>query len=245
MPIRTFLPTQELPGQVLLVDDDPCDRRLTVGMLETGPFALTEARDAEEALDLCRTRTFEAILSDLAMPGMDGLEFCRRLRGTPNERTPLVFLSGLRPGEETIDEWMEAGALDYISKPCSQTELAAKLAVMVRLSRQQAALSASERREAMLEVTGGTAHELSQPLAAARLLLDRLDRQRVAPTPEQMGQLRDFLDRTSTILSQIKSLQTYVTRAYPLGRIMDLERSQEASGSYRAYTPPPEQKTSE
>ena len=237
MPIRTFLPTQEHPGQVLLVDDDACDLKLVSAMLETGPFTLTEARGGEEALGLCQSRTFEAILSDIGMPGIDGLEFCRRLRGTRNGRAPLVFLSGQRPGEETIGEWMEAGALDYISKPCSQRELVAKLSVMVRLSRQQAALAASERQEALLEIAGGAAHELSQPLAAARLLLDRLGRQRVAPTPEQMGQLRDFIDRTATILSQIKGLQTYVTRPYPSGRIMDLERSHEVSGSFRAYNP--------
>ena len=235
MQIGQFLPTRELPGQVLVVDDDLLDLRMLAAQLESEPFVLTSAGGGGAALELCRTQTFDAILSDVSMPGMDGLEFCRRLRGTLNERTPLVFLSAMQAGEGPRAAWLEAGALDYLPKPCPRTDLVAKLQVMVRLSRQQAALSASERQEALLEVTGGAAHELSQPLAAARILLDRLERQRTAPTPEQMGQLRDFLDRTSTILGQIKSLQTYVTRPYLSGRIMDVERSREASGGHAAY----------
>jgi CheY-like chemotaxis protein len=237
MSFRLYLPSPERPGQVLLVDDDARDRRLIAAHLESGPFVLTEARSAEEALALCRARTFEAILSDMSMPGISGLEFSRGLRGTLNRLTPLVFLSGLPQSRKAADDWMEAGALDFLQKPCSGPELLAKLQVMVRLSRQQTALAASERKEALLEIAGGAAHELSQPLAAAQLLLDRLERQHEAPTPEQMGQLRDLLDRTSTILSQIKGLQTYVTRPYPTGRIMDIERSAEASGSHAGYDP--------
>lgn len=234
----TFLPDPEQPGRILAVDDDPVDLRMLAVHLEGQPFHLTLARSAEEALELCRTTLFEAILSDVCMPGLDGPAFCRQLRETVNAHTPLVFLSGQPTGEEWITRGLEAGAIDFLLKPCVVPELIAKLRVLVRLSRQQAALSESQRQAALLEVTGGAAHELSQPLAAARLLLDRLERQREQPTPAQMAQLRDFVDQTASILDQIRGLRIYVTKPYPAGsQILDLERSREASGAHQAYRP--------
>ena len=235
MPLSDFLPAPERPGRVLVVDDDQLDHLVISQQLKTEPFVLTHAESPEAALELCQVEIFEAILSDVSMPGMDGLELCRSLRDTPNGRTPLVFLSGMRAGDTSVAKWMEAGALDYLPKPCPLPDLIAKLRVMVRLSRQQVALSASERHGALVEVTGGMAHELSQPLAAARLLLDRLERQRTSPTAGQMSQLRDFLDRTALILDQIRGLRVYVTKPYAKGQIMDIEKSREASGFHAAY----------
>ncbi|HET8902061.1 MAG TPA: response regulator [Holophagaceae bacterium] len=234
----TFLPDSAHPGRILAVDDDPVDLRMLAAQLEGQPFRLTLARSAEEALGLCRTTLFEAILSDVCMPGLDGPAFCLRLKETVNAHTPLVILSGHPAGEEWIARGLEAGAIDFLPKPCPVPELIAKLRVLVRLSRQQAALSESQRQEALLEVAGGAAHELSQPLAAARLLLDRLERQREQPTPAQMAQLRDFVDQTASILEQIRSLRIYVTKPYPAGSsILDLEKSREASGAHLAYRP--------
>ena len=234
----TFLPDSRQPGRILAVDDDPVDLRMLAAQLEGQPFHLTLARSAGEALDLCRRTVFEAILSDLCMPGLDGPAFCLKLKETVNAHTPLVILSGHGAGEDWIARGLEAGALDFLSKPCPLPELIAKLRVLVRLSRQQAALSESQRQEALLEVAGGAAHELSQPLAAARLLLDRLERQHEQPTPAQMAQLRDFVDQTASILEQIRSLRIYVTKPYPAGNsILDLERSREASGAHQAYRP--------
>lgn len=234
-----FLPSPDDPGEVLAVDDHPDNLRILSLQLKEQPFRLTLASSSTEALALCGTRVFEAILSDVAMPGMDGLEFCRRLQETPNARTPLIFLSAHRVGDDWITRGLDAGALDYLGKPYSLPELIAKLRVMVRLSRQQAALSESQRQDALMEVAGGAAHELSQPLASARLLLDILERQRGHPSPEQMSQLRDFVDRTGSILDQIRNLRVYVTKPYPAGGpILDLERSREASGAHAAYRPP-------
>jgi DNA-binding response OmpR family regulator len=234
----TFLPDPAQPGRILAVDDDVQELRMLALQLEGQPFQLTLARSAEEALELCRTTLFEAILSDVFMPGMDGPTLCQRLKETVNAHTPFVLLSGHPVAEDWITRGLEAGAIDFLPKPCVLPELIAKLRVLVRLSRQQAALSESQRQEALLEVTGGAAHELSQPLAAARLLLDRLERQREQPTHAQMSQLRDFVDKTSSILDQIRNLRIYVTKPYPAGSlILDLEKSREASGAHQAYRP--------
>jgi len=233
-----FLPSAAAPGRVLAVDDNAFNHRLLAAQLKPYPFIVTYADGPTEALALCGAQAFEAILSDVTMPGMDGLEFSRRLRGTRNERTPLIFLSAIRADDASVSAWMEAGAIDYLPKPCPPAELAAKLRMMVRLSRQQAALIDGERQAALLAVAGGAAHELSQPLAGARLLLDRLERRHEPPTPEQMSQLRDFVDRTASILDQIRSLRVYVTKSYAAGStILDLEKSREISGAHEAYKP--------
>jgi two-component system phosphate regulon response regulator PhoB len=231
---QDFLPTPERPGRVLIVDDNALDLEFLSAQLKGHAFQLTLTRSAKDALTLADQVTFEAILSDISMPGMDGLELCRRLRSTQNARTPFMFLTAHRAGEESVAKGLDAGALDYLVKPYALPELVAKLRVMVRLSRQQAALAASERQEALLEITGGAAHELSQPLAAAQLLFDRLERQKTHPSVEQMAQLRDLLNRAANILGQIQGLSVYVTKPYATGQIMDVEKSHEASGAHIA-----------
>ena len=237
MTLRDFLPSPERPGVVLAVDDHALNHQLLARQLQGAPFHLTRADGPLQALELCRAQVFEAILSDVSMPGMDGLEFCRQLQATPNARTPLIFLSAVRADDASVSTWMELGALDYLSKPYVHAELLAKLRVMVRLSRQQAALAERQREEAMVEVAGGAAHELSQPLSAAMILLDRMERQHGAPSPEQMAQLRELLERTGSILNQITGLRAFVTKPYATGRILDIEKSREASGSHAGYEP--------
>ena len=97
--------------------------------------------------------------------------------------------------------------------------------VMVRLSRQERALLEAQRQEALLEVAGGAAHELAQPLASAQILLDQLDLTGNAPTPAQLKLVKECLEEVAKVLHQIQNLHTYVTKPYADGRILDLDRS--------------------
>jgi signal transduction histidine kinase len=82
-----------------------------------------------------------------------------------------------------------------------------------------------ERTQVLLEVAGGTAHELSQPLASAQILADQLARQNSPASPEQIQQLRSFLGQTAQIIHQIQHLQGYVTKPYANGQILDILNS--------------------
>jgi DNA-binding response OmpR family regulator len=169
---------------------------------------------------------FEGILMDVSLPGVDGLETCRLIhQGLRNARTPVIFLSAMRGGEEWIAKGFEVGGLDYLVKPYAFSELLAKMRVMVRLSRQERALLAAQRQEALLEVAGGAAHELAQPLASAQILLDQLDLSGRAPTPAQLKLVKECLADVAKVLHQIQNLHTYVTKPYADGRILDLARS--------------------
>jgi len=226
-----FLPTPEAPGRILVVDDQRDNLRILSLELKRQPFVLTCVDSAREALERCGQETFEGILMDVSLPEVDGIEVCRRIRaGGPNARTPLIFLSAMRVGEDWVAQGLEAGGQDYLTKPYSFPELLAKLRMMVRLSRQSEAVMASERRQTLFEVAGGAAHELSQPLAAAQILADQLAKQNAPASPEQIQQLRAFLGQTAHILHQIQNLRTYVTKPYASGQILDLAQSSRDEG---------------
>ena len=224
--VDQLFPSASAPGRILVVDDQADNLKVIELEFKRQPFRLTLAQSAQEALELCEDQEFEGILMDVSLPGMDGLEACRRIRqGNLNARTPVIFLSAMRAGENWITQGLEAGGMDYLVKPHSFSELLAKMRVMVRLSRQERALLAAQRQEALLEVAGGAAHELAQPLASAQILLDQLDMSGGAPTPAQLKLVKECLADVAKVLRQIQNLHSYVTKPYAEGRILDLARS--------------------
>ena len=224
-----YLPSPESPGDILVVDDQRDNLRVLSLELKRYPFRLTCVESAQAALEQAESHAFEGILMDVSLPEMDGIEACHQLRHTSlNARTPLIFLTAMRVGEDWVTQGLEAGGLDYLTKPYSFPELLAKLRMMVRLSRQNKAVTALERQQTLIEVAGGAAHELSQPLASAQLLADQLARQDTPATPDQIQQLRAFLSQTGLILRQIQNLHTYITKPYASGQILDIAQSSDS-----------------
>ncbi len=207
--------------------DDQADNLKVIALeFKRQPFVFTLAQSAAEALAQAAARPFEGILMDVSLPGMDGIEVCRRIRALEaNARTPLIFLSAMRAGEDWITRGLEAGGMDYLTKPYAFPELLAKMRVMVRMSRQEEALLQAQRRQSLLEVAGGAAHELAQPLASAQILLDQIDLRGATPTPTQLKLLNECLGDLSRVLRQIQNLHSYVTKPYADGRILDLAQS--------------------
>ncbi|HLO67573.1 MAG TPA: response regulator [Holophaga sp.] len=221
-----YAPTPERPGRILIVDDLLGNLKVHARELRHEPFELVMAQSAAEALEACAGQVFEGILMDVSLPGMDGIEACRRIRETPlNAATPLIFISAVRIGEDWVRSGIDSGGIDYLAKPYVFSELLVKLRMMVRLSRQREAALAGERHRTLLEVAGGAAHELSQPLAAAQLLLDRLINAPAPPSARDLEELRSCLGETARVLRQIQNLHTVITKPYASGRILDLELS--------------------
>lgn len=222
----SYQPTPEHPGNILVVDDLPGNLKVLEAELKHHPFRLTLVRTAEAALEACAQTPFEGILMDVSLEGMDGIEACRRIRQTPlNARTPLIFISAVRVGLDWVAEGLEAGGIDYLVKPYALSELLAKLRMMVRLSRQEQAALAGERHRALLEVAGGMAHELAQPLARAQLLIESALKAETCSENLQLEALRDCLAQTRRVLLQIQNLHTYITKPYAEGHILDLALS--------------------
>lgn len=119
---------------LLLVDDDPSLRQSLAFILRQAGYQVTAAATAEEALQTLSAGPFDLILTDLRMPGMDGIEFLRTLR-KDNPDTP-VFIFTAHGALNTAIEAMRNGANDYFIKPLKPKELLDRLGVALD-SRQQ------------------------------------------------------------------------------------------------------------
>jgi CheY-like chemotaxis protein len=109
---------------ILVVDDDPLIRRLIAATLGgVGGFRLREASDGEEALEAAFEDRPEIVLLDYAMPRLDGVETCRRLRSDPvTAGATIVMLTGLSDGP-VRDRAAAAGADHFLAKPFSPLRL--------------------------------------------------------------------------------------------------------------------------
>lgn len=122
--------------RILVVDDESAIRRaLRPPLLELG-FQVSEASRGEEALQLLRTTACDAVLLDVNMPGIGGIETLRRIR-TFAPRLPVLMLT-VRDQEEDKVEALESGADDYVTKPFSTRELIARVRSAVRRMRAPA-----------------------------------------------------------------------------------------------------------
>ena len=118
-------------ARVLVVDDDHTVREVVVSYLRAHEHEVVEAADGEVALRAMRDDPADLVVLDLMLPGLDGIEVCRRLREAGD--TPVVMLTAL--GEET-DRVMglELGADDYVTKPFSPRELVLRVDSVLRRS---------------------------------------------------------------------------------------------------------------
>ena len=118
--------------RVLLVEDDEKLARLTARYLERQGITADLAMDGESALALARSRAYDAVLLDVMLPGLDGLEVCRQLRAGSD--VPILMITA-RGEEADRVLGLEVGADDYLPKPFSAPELAARIRAQVRRAR--------------------------------------------------------------------------------------------------------------
>jgi two-component system KDP operon response regulator KdpE len=126
----------EHQGSVLFIEDDSSIRRSLRATLTALGFTVGEASNGEEGLLRMQTTEYEAVLLDINMPGIGGMETCRRLRQS-FPRAPILMLT-VREGEDDKVEALESGADDYITKPFHIRELIARLRVAIRRQRSPA-----------------------------------------------------------------------------------------------------------
>lgn len=119
-----------VPSKVLIVEDDTALRRSLRSTLDIVGFDIGEAGNGEEALMRLRMVDYDAVVLDMNMPGMGGMETCSRIRRI-FARLPIVMLT-VRDSEDDKVQALESGADDYITKPFQVRELTARLRVAIR-----------------------------------------------------------------------------------------------------------------
>ena len=129
----TVSATQGHPAHKILVVDDTVDMVdvLTFHLKQQG-YQVAAANCGEEALRLVSVEMPDLILMDVSMPGMNGLEACRRLKADVDRARIPVILVTCHDSDQAIADGLDAGADDYVTKPCSPTVLAARVRAALR-----------------------------------------------------------------------------------------------------------------
>src|SRR5947209_16235717 len=118
-------------SKIFVVDDEQQIVRVLKRALEAAGFTVQSALSAKNALDAIQLWTPDVVITDLAMPQMDGIELCRSIRGF--SRVPIVVLS-VKGDERAKVQALDSGADDYVTKPFGMSELLARVRALLRRS---------------------------------------------------------------------------------------------------------------
>jgi DNA-binding response OmpR family regulator/DNA-binding CsgD family transcriptional regulator len=122
-------------GIILVVDDSPETLGLLNEALENAGYAVLIALEGKQALTIAEHITPDMVLLDAMMPKMDGFETCRRLKANKNlEKIPVIFMTGLSDTDSVV-KGLEAGGVDYLTKPIKPNELLARMRVHLNNAR--------------------------------------------------------------------------------------------------------------
>lgn len=157
---------------ILVVDDREQNLQVIGATLAPFRYELLLATSGAQALERVEARRPDLILLDIMLPDIDGLEVCRRLKQHPaNQNIPVIFLSA-KTEKNLIVEALEAGAVDYVTKPFNKAELLSR--VRSHLALREAQLRTEQILNERENFIATLAHDLRNPLSGAKFGLDLL-----------------------------------------------------------------------
>ena len=142
-----------MTARILVVDDIPANVKLLEARLLAEYFEVLTATSGPEAIEICENGKVDVVLLDVMMPGMDGIEVCRRLKSDPStSHIPIVMVTALDQVSDRI-RGLEAGADDFLTKPVRDLHLMTRVRSLVRLKSltDELRLRASTTREIGIE----------------------------------------------------------------------------------------------
>lgn len=117
--------------KILVVEDEPAISNFIKKGLEENGFEVVQAFDGEMGLKLARNNEFDLFILDLVLPGINGLEFCQKLRNELQLHTPVLMLTALSSTDDIVTG-LDAGGDDYLAKPFKFKELLARIRALTR-----------------------------------------------------------------------------------------------------------------
>ena len=147
--------------KILVVEDEPDILEVIEYNLTREGFRVLTARDGEDGLKKARQDLPDALILDLMLPGLDGLEVCRKLRGDDVTRNVPILMVTAKGEESDIVVGLSIGADDYLVKPFSPRELIARLRAVLRRTQAQQQRAENDRIEVGTLVVDRTRHEVT------------------------------------------------------------------------------------
>jgi two-component system, sensor histidine kinase and response regulator len=146
---------------ILIIDDVPKNIQLVAKFLTREGYMLYFAQSGETALKQIESKTFDLILLDVMMPGMDGFEVCQRINEMENSKDiPVIFLTA-KTDDEAIAKGFQMGGVDYLTKPFNPTELIARVKTHLKLRQREKELKElNATKDTLLSVIS---HDLRTP----------------------------------------------------------------------------------
>jgi DNA-binding response OmpR family regulator len=188
--------------RILIVDDDRLNIRILGGILKSDGYALSDANTGELALEVYESYRPHLVLLDVMMPGIDGLETCRRLKKRyGDDCAPVIFITAKSLADDVV-EGLNAGGADYLPKPFKAKEVLARIRSHLHnqlLSETQKLLveQLNKANASKTKFLGMAAHDLRNPLSSIRGLAEFLRDGTVGPLAPDQLELVDMIHSAS------------------------------------------------
>lgn len=202
---------------IMVVDDQPINVQLLRHMLERHEMDVVTADNGAECLEKVGTASPDLILLDVMMPEMDGFEVCRILQSREETRSiPVIFITAETRKEGKL-QGLEAGAVDYITKPIDLEETLARVQTQLRFQainqenvELQTRLGDARRTAAIGAITQGIAHNLNNLLGVVVGYVDLTKTTLDNPESAQrnLGRIETAVNRMVEIIKQLTSVST-------------------------------------
>ncbi len=201
--------------KILVVDDQPINIKLIQRKLERQGMDVFVAYNGRECLSAVEKNKPDLILLDIMMPEMDGIETCQRLKSKPEtEAIPIIFITAKASKEGKL-EGLEAGAVDYITKPIDLDETLARVRTQLRLQEMfnenlqlQERLGDARKAAAVGAITQGIAHNLNNLLGVVVGYLDLIKNGHDSPdmVKRSVGLMDHAITRMVNIIRQLGTI---------------------------------------
>ena len=209
----------EPSGLVLLVEDNRSLSEMVGEYLESRGFGVDYAGDGVDGFRLATDNSYDAVILDLMLPRMDGLELCRRLRNESKKATPVLMLTARDTLGDKVNG-LDAGADDYLVKPFAIQELEARLRALIRRDRRQVSAEVLRIADLVLDTASlrvtraGTELQLS-PIGLRLLTILMRESPRVVTRRDIEREIwGDGLPDSDTLRSHLYNLRKAIDRPF-------------------------------
>lgn len=212
--------------KILIADDSKTSRTRLTQVLTTWGYEIQIASDGEEAWTMLNAPDHpEIAILDWMMPGIDGIDLCRKIRETPAIRDIYIIVLSSKSKRDDIYEGIQAGANDYIFKTQAEADLKIRLEVATRIVELKNELLVRQKMQGALELAGGICHELNQPLQVllgyTEMLVDEIGPD--SHSRDTLLEMKEAAQRIGKLTRRLMNITRYETMDY-LGarKIMDI-----------------------